>query len=72
MMKNGDGEVTGYLVGSYKYDFLNDVLSLLILGNTGMVHDSGLNVIRISSGRRLTNGRKRSTVKEKTERMRFV
>lgn len=34
-MKNGDGEVTGYLVGSYKYDLLNDVLSLLILGNTG-------------------------------------
>lgn len=33
-MKNGD-EVTGYLVGSYKYDLLNDVLSLLILGDTG-------------------------------------
>ena len=30
-----DDEVTGYLIGSYKYDVLNDVLSLLILGNTG-------------------------------------
>lgn len=28
-------EVTGYLIGSYKYDLLNDVLSMLILGNTG-------------------------------------
>lgn len=27
--------VTGYLIGSYKYDLLNDVLSLLILGDTG-------------------------------------
>ncbi len=27
--------VTGYLIGSYKYDVLNDVLSLLILGDTG-------------------------------------
>ncbi|MBO5094541.1 MAG: methyl-accepting chemotaxis protein [Lachnospiraceae bacterium] len=34
-MKNENDEVTGYLVGSYKYDLLNDVLSLLILGNTG-------------------------------------
>lgn len=32
--KEGD-EVTGYLIGSYKYDVLNDVLSLLILGDTG-------------------------------------
>lgn len=30
-----DDAVTGYLIGSYKYDVLNDVLSLLILGNTG-------------------------------------
>ncbi len=30
-----NGEVTGYLVGSYKYDLLNDVLSMLILGETG-------------------------------------
>jgi len=28
-------EIIGYLVGSYKYDLLNDVISLLILGNTG-------------------------------------
>ncbi len=27
--------VTGYLVGSYKYDLLNDVLSQLVLGNSG-------------------------------------
>lgn len=27
--------ITGYLVGSYKYDLLNDVLSMLILGDTG-------------------------------------
>ncbi len=33
-MKQED-EVTGYMVGSYKYDVLNDVLSLLILGNSG-------------------------------------
>ncbi len=33
-LKDG-GTVTGYLVGSYKYDLLNDVMSLLILGNTG-------------------------------------
>lgn len=33
-LKNDD-EVTGYLVGSYKYDILNDVLSMLILGDTG-------------------------------------
>lgn len=30
-----EGEVTGYLVGSYKYDLLNDVLSQLVLGDTG-------------------------------------
>lgn len=30
-----EGAVTGYLVGSYKYDLLNDVLSMLILGDTG-------------------------------------
>ncbi len=28
-------DITGYLIGSYKYDVLNDVLSMLILGNTG-------------------------------------
>ncbi len=28
-------EVEGFLVGSYKYDILNDVLSMLIAGNTG-------------------------------------
>ncbi len=36
-LKNGD-EITGYLIGSYKYDVLNDVLSLLILGETGTAH----------------------------------
>lgn len=30
-----DDTVSGYLIGSYKYDILNDVLSLLILGDTG-------------------------------------
>ena len=30
-----DGEITGYLIGSYKYDLLNDILSMLILGDTG-------------------------------------
>lgn len=30
-----DDTITGYLVGSYKYDVLNDVLSMLILGDTG-------------------------------------
>ncbi len=28
-------EPSGYLVGSYKYDLLNDVLSMLIVGSTG-------------------------------------
>ena len=40
-----DGEVTGYLVGSYKYDLLNDVLSMLILGDTGsarILNEEGL------------------------------
>ena len=36
-MKSGD-ETTGYLIGSYKYDLLNDVLSLLILGDTGSAY----------------------------------
>ncbi|MDE7330729.1 MAG: hypothetical protein K2O16_00590 [Lachnospiraceae bacterium] len=27
--------IAGYLIGSYKYDLLNDVLSPLVLGNTG-------------------------------------
>ena len=30
-----DGETAGYLVGSYKYDILNDVLSMLVVGSTG-------------------------------------
>lgn len=30
-----DGEVAGYLIGSYKYDLLNDVLSMLVLGKNG-------------------------------------
>lgn len=34
-LKNEESAVTGYLVGSYKYDLLNDVLSMLILGDTG-------------------------------------
>lgn len=34
-LKNAKGKVKGYLVGSYKYDLLNDVLSQLVLGNTG-------------------------------------
>lgn len=28
-------ETVGYLIGSYKYDILNDVLSMLIVGSTG-------------------------------------
>lgn len=34
-LKDDAGAVTGYLVGSYKYDLLNDVLSMLIMGDTG-------------------------------------
>lgn len=34
-LKDEEGAVTGYLVGSYKYDLLNDVLSILIMGETG-------------------------------------
>lgn len=38
-IKSGkDGKVIGYLIGSYKYDLLNDVLSMLILGNTGTAY----------------------------------
>ncbi len=43
-LKEGD-HVSGYLVGSYKYDLLNDVMSLLILGNTGgacILNEDGL------------------------------
>ncbi len=39
-----DGEVGGYLIGSYKYDILNDVLSPLVLGDTGsacIINESG-------------------------------
>jgi len=32
---NSEETVTGYLIGSYKYDLLNDVLSPLVLGDTG-------------------------------------
>lgn len=28
-------EISGYVIGSYKYDLLNDILSMLILGDTG-------------------------------------
>lgn len=38
-------EVTGFLVGSYKYDVLNDVLSMLIVGSTGsacIINEEGL------------------------------
>lgn len=40
-----DGETAGYLVGSYKYDILNDVLSMLIVGSTGsacIVNEKGV------------------------------
>lgn len=33
-IKSGD-TVTGYVVGSYKYDLLHDVLSMLVFGKTG-------------------------------------
>lgn len=38
-------ETAGYLVGSYKYDILNDVLSMLIVGSTGsacILNEEGL------------------------------
>lgn len=38
-------ETAGYLVGSYKYDILNDVLSMLIVGSTGsacIVNEDGI------------------------------
>lgn len=43
-LKSND-EITGYLIGSYKYDLLNDVLSMLILGDTGsacILNENGL------------------------------
>lgn len=52
-LKNGDTPV-GYLIGSYKYDLLNDVLSMLILGNTGssyILNEDG----KIIGGRDLQN-----------------
>ncbi len=43
-IKSGE-ETAGYLVGSYKYDVLSDVLSMLIIGSTGsacIVNPEGL------------------------------
>lgn len=43
-LKNGD-EVVGYLIGSYKYDILNDVVSMIKLGDTGsacILNEDGL------------------------------
>lgn len=40
-----DGEIISYLIGSYKYDLLNDVLSMLILGDTGsacIINEDGM------------------------------
>ncbi len=37
-MKNASSEVIGYLVGSYKYDMLGDVLSRISLGKTGKAY----------------------------------
>lgn len=40
-----EDETRGFLVGSYKYDLLNDVLSMLIVGNTGsacIINEDGL------------------------------
>ncbi len=34
-LKDEKGDTKGYLIGSYKYDLLDDVLSQLVLGNTG-------------------------------------
>lgn len=42
-LKDEEG-VTGYLIGSYKYDILNDVLNPLVLGDTGsacIINDKG-------------------------------
>lgn len=36
-LKNGD-EIAGYLIGSYKYDILNDVVSMIKLGDTGSAY----------------------------------
>ncbi|MDE7029021.1 MAG: methyl-accepting chemotaxis protein [Lachnospiraceae bacterium] len=35
---NKDGEVLFYLIGSYKYDMLNDVLSNINIGNKGLAY----------------------------------
>lgn len=43
-LKKGD-EVAGYVIGSYKYDLLNDILSMIILGDTGsacILNEEGL------------------------------
>lgn len=37
-MKNNDSEIIGYLVGSYKYDMLGDVLTRISLGKTGKAY----------------------------------
>ncbi len=43
-LKDDEGSIAGYLVGSYKYDLLNDVISQLVIGNTGtacIVNENG-------------------------------
>lgn len=37
-IQDGAGEVSAYLVGSYKYDLLNDVLSNINIGNGGLAY----------------------------------
>lgn len=37
-IKDGEGAVTAYLVGSYKYDMLNDVLSNINIGAGGLAY----------------------------------
>lgn len=35
---NGDGDILFYLIGSYKYDMLNDVLSNINIGGRGIAY----------------------------------
>lgn len=56
-----NGEISGILTGSYKYDLLNDVLSMLIVGSTGsacITNEDGL----IIGDRNLSNIKDQKTI----------
>lgn len=57
-VKNTEGNTYAYLVGSYKYDLLNDVLSNINIGNGGLAYivDSDGNIIANKDINNMGNG----------------